>query len=228
MRRAKASVPGELLELYEFEGCPYCRLVREVLCEIQMDVIVYPCPSGGSRFRSKARELAGGRTTFPFLVDPNRDVAMSESRDIVEYVYEHYTDVDPKRPGALSVVRSSLASMVRLGQGSRARPSRQPEELLELWSFEGSPFSRLVRETLCELELPYILRQVPKEKFGDIGTDDLRFGGRDWKPVEGGRREQLIELGGTAQVPFLVDPNTGEQMYESADIADYLEETYGL
>ncbi|MGM0557053.1 MAG: glutathione S-transferase N-terminal domain-containing protein [Myxococcota bacterium] len=228
MRRATAEVPDELLELYEFEGCPYCRLVREVLCEVQMDVIIYPCPSGGTRFRPKARELAGGNTTFPFLVDPNRDVALPESRDIVEYVYEHYTDVDPTRPGTLSVIRASLASMARMGQGTRARPSRLPDATLELWSFEGSPFSRIVRETLCELELPYVLRQVPKEQFGDIGTDDLRFGGHDWEPVEGGRREELIELGGTAQVPFLVDPNTGTQMYESADIVDYLEETYAL
>jgi glutathione S-transferase len=28
-------------------------------------------------------------------------------------------------------------------------------------------------------------------------------------------------------VPYLVDPNTGSAMYESADIQDYLLETYG-
>lgn len=229
MQRTRAERPEHLLELYEFEGCPYCRLVREALTEISMDVIVYPCPSGGRRFRPRAREIAGGDTTFPLLVDPNRDVAMPESRDIVQYVYETYTDREPKRPGAVSVLTSSFASMARMGQGSRARESREPEHKLELWSFESSPFSRLVRETLCELELPYVLRQMPKEQRQDIGTPAFRLGGTDdYEPVPGGRREELIELGGIAQVPFLVDPNTGTKMYESADIVDYLEETYAL
>lgn len=229
MQRATATIPEQLLELYEFEGCPFCRLVRETLTEIRMDVIVYPCPSGGTRYRPRAKELAGGDTTFPFLVDPNRDVALPESRDIIAYVYEHYTDAEPKVPGPLSTIASSFASVARLGQGGRARPSREPDELLELWSFEASPFSRLVRETLCELEIPYVVRQVPKEQTEDIGTPGLRLGGKkNWEPVEGGRREKLLELGGIAQVPFLVDPNTGEHMYESADIVDYLEETYAL
>jgi glutathione S-transferase len=29
------------------------------------------------------------------------------------------------------------------------------------------------------------------------------------------------------QVPYLFDPNTGREMFESADIVAYLEETYG-
>lgn len=33
---------------------------------------------------------------------------------------------------------------------------------------------------------------------------------------------QAIELGGKKQFPFLVDPNTGKQMYESDDIINYL------
>jgi glutathione S-transferase len=28
-------------------------------------------------------------------------------------------------------------------------------------------------------------------------------------------------------VPFLADPNTGREMFESADIVSYLNETYG-
>ena len=31
-----------------------------------------------------------------------------------------------------------------------------------------------------------------------------------------------------AQVPFLIDPNTGVEMFESAEIVEYLEATYGL
>jgi hypothetical protein len=38
---------------------------------------------------------------------------------------------------------------------------------------------------------------------------------------------QAIELGGKKQFPFLVDPNTGKQMYESDDVIAYLYATYG-
>jgi glutathione S-transferase len=30
------------------------------------------------------------------------------------------------------------------------------------------------------------------------------------------------------QVPYLIDPNTGQAMFESADIVAYLERTYAL
>jgi glutathione S-transferase len=31
-----------------------------------------------------------------------------------------------------------------------------------------------------------------------------------------------------AQVPYLIDPNTGVEMFESAEIVEYLEKTYSL
>ena len=36
-----------------------------------------------------------------------------------------------------------------------------------------------------------------------------------------------MELGGKQQFPYLVDPNTGVAMYESADILKYLFDNYG-
>ena len=36
----------------------------------------------------------------------------------------------------------------------------------------------------------------------------------------------MIEKTGRFQVPFLVDPNTGIEMYESNEIVDYLESVY--
>jgi hypothetical protein len=35
------------LELYEFEACPFCRKVREALTLLDLDAIIYPCPSEG-------------------------------------------------------------------------------------------------------------------------------------------------------------------------------------
>lgn len=43
----------------------------------------------------------------------------------------------------------------RAGAGSSALPSKQPAEPLVLWGYELSPFVVLVKEKLCELELPY-------------------------------------------------------------------------
>jgi glutathione S-transferase len=36
--------------------------------------------------------------------------------------------------------------------------------------------------------------------------------------------QELMELGGKRQVPFLVDTETGSLMYESSDIIDYIRE----
>jgi hypothetical protein len=40
----KATRPVKPLKLYDFEGCPFCRKVRETICVLDLDVIVYPCP----------------------------------------------------------------------------------------------------------------------------------------------------------------------------------------
>lgn len=37
-------------------------------------------------------------------------------------------------------------------------------------------------------------------------------------------REELVARGGKAQVPYLVDSDTNTEMYESADIIDYLQQ----
>jgi glutathione S-transferase len=63
-----------------------------------------------------------------------------------------------------------------------------------------------VREALCSLELPYLIHNVGK------GSP---------------RREAFIERSERMMVPFLVDPNSGVEMFESADIVRYLEQTYG-
>lgn len=39
--------------------------------------------------------------------------------------------------------------------------------------------------------------------------------------------EELIARGGKRQFPYLVDSETGTEMYESEDIVDYLHQRYG-
>jgi glutathione S-transferase len=204
---ARAKVPAQPLELYEFEVCPYCRIAREALSALSLDPIVYPCPKGGALFREKVKR-EGGRYQFPYLVDPNNGVAMYESRDIVDYLFAEYGEGRAPwflRQRAFAVSTSMLASGFRPGRGRHAVKSRQPEKLLELYSYEGSPYCRIAREALCELELPHQLRNVPRR------SPD---------------RADFVSVSGRMKVPYLLDPNTGAQMFESADIRGYLYETY--
>lgn len=199
--------PERPLELYEFESCPFCRKAREALSVLDLDAIVYPCPKRGTRFRPWVVEH-GGKALFPYLVDPNTGKEMYESDDIVRYLFAEYGDGEVPTvlaPG-LATATSVLGGLWRLGAGSSHRPSEAPEQPLELYSFEASPFCRLVRETLCELELPYRLHNVAKGSQG---------------------RGAFVERSGKMMVPYLVDPNTGVEMFESAHIASYLDRTYG-
>jgi glutathione S-transferase len=199
--------PAKLLELYEFEACPFCRKVREALTVLDLEVMIYPCPKGGTRFRDVVR-TRGGKAQFPYLVDPNTDVEMYESDDINRYLFERYGGGELPLMlslGPLTLAGSAAASGFRFGRGERYRPARRPEQPLELYSYEGSPFCRLVREVLCELELPYRLRNVAR------GSS---------------RREAFIARAGKMMVPYLVDPNRSVAMFESADIIAYLRRTY--
>lgn len=47
-------------------------------------------------------------------------------------------------------------------------------------------------------------------------------------PLKGGKREKSLQImQGKMQVPYLVDPNTGVKMFESAQIVKYLKQQYG-
>ena len=198
--------PKKRLELYEFESCPYCRKVREALSMLDLEVAIYPCPKGGTRFRGLAKKL--GKVQFPLLVDPNTDTEMYESDDIVAHLYRTYGAGDPPfllRLGPLTLLGSALASAIRPTMGLRAVSSRRPRKPLDLWSFEASPYCRIAREALCVLELPYVLHNVAKDSPS---------------------RAEFVKRSGKMQVPYLADPNTSKEMFESSDIVRYLFETY--
>jgi len=199
--------PERPLDLYEFEACPYCRKVREALSILDLDAMIYPCPKQGPRFREEVKRR-GGKTMFPYLVDPNTGVEMYESDDIVTYLFQHYgTGEVPLLLdlGPLTLATAGLASALRPGFGARYRPAEAPEKPLEIYGFEASPFCRIVRERLSSLEIPYLLHNVAK------GSP---------------RRDAFVERSGKMMVPYLVDPNAGVEMFESADIVLYLDATY--
>lgn len=83
--------------------------------------------------------------------------------------------------------------------------------MLELYQAEGCGYSEKVRETMTELGLSYVIHN-PRTATGETRNEQTY--------------NQLTELGGEAQIPFLVDHQRGETMYESDDIVAYLEEHY--
>jgi glutaredoxin len=93
------------------------------------------------------------------------------------------------------------------GTFKRTSDAQPPSAPLELYSFEGCPACRRVRRTLTELDLDFVHRTCP------IGDSE--------------NRRRLLTRGGKSQVPYLVDPNTGVEMYESRDIVRYLLKQYG-
>lgn len=75
------------------------------------------------------------------------------------------------------------------------------------YGYELSPFCKLVREALSELELPHLYRCTPR------GSP---------------KRQELFEKRGIFQAPYIEDPNYGVAMFESAAIVRYLYHTYGV
>jgi glutathione S-transferase len=208
---ADRPAPARLLELWEFENCPYCRKVREVLSELDLDYLAHPLPHGHPAWAEfAARE---GRHQVPFLVDPNTGRRLYESEDIIRYLNAAYGNGARAGwplpvPSLLDDAVSALASGVRIGRGTHWRGRALPSayQPLTLYDMEGSPYCRKVREVLSELGLPHVVRNVPK------GSP---------------KRAELVRRGGKMQVPYLVDPNAGRELYESQDIVAHLEGEYG-
>jgi glutathione S-transferase len=204
--RHRTRTPEQRLELWEFEGCPFCRKVREAMSELDLEYLSHPTPRGSNH--RKTAPVNHGRKTYPQLVDPNTDTSMSESEDIIDYLYETYGAGRPpldRRLAPLNTIGAALASAIR-PRGRVARASvadrKQPAEPIVLYSFEACPFSRKVRERLQELNLDVVIKPAAKGSARRAELDGKR-------------------------TPFLIDPNTGVSMGESDDICRYLEERYG-
>ncbi|MGQ0708245.1 MAG: glutathione S-transferase N-terminal domain-containing protein [Rhodoferax sp.] len=226
--RHAARQPPMAPKLFDLEGHPHCRSVREALTDLGLDVEIYPCPLQGKRFQGELQALSGA-SSVPMLLDPNCGTVLRQPQAIVDHLFTRYGDGHTPAEFGPSRVRPLLGAMASALRGVRglvARPSRRPPKLLHLWSFESSPYARLVRERLCELELPYVLHNLGKEQWADMGPAVLRLRPGPYRPKAGGRRESVLAEWGKVQIPCLEDPNTGLRLFESRDIISYLERQY--
>lgn len=94
---------------------------------------------------------------------------------------------------------SLLSSILRLGAGKGGVQQPTNRAMPILYEFEACPFCKIAREAISESGISVLVRPCPK-------------GGERFRP-------QVSELGGKAQFPYLVDTDTDEGLYESADIA---------
>lgn len=215
---AEAPRPEQPLVLYAYDASPYCKIVRETLNLLDLTFEYRPCP--GARQGKFSQEMLAktGRQTLPFLIDPNTSAEMFESQEIIIYLVETYgppaDSFDRKAlwPITTEGFASSTAttSAILLGMpGAQRQPNARPDnedmQSLEVWAYECSPFCRPVFEKLCGLCLPH---RVVSCSRGSAN------------------RDTLFAKTGRFQVPYLIDPNTGVEMYESDAIVDYLEKVY--
>jgi Glutathione S-transferase, N-terminal domain len=218
----------EPIVLYESEGDPSARLVREACSMLSMSMSIYPTPKGAPHYRKQAqKEFGKGKyMEYPFLYDPNTRVKVCSADSAIDYLFAAYS-ARQEVPWTLQLsldgginwpkVTAWIAnSLLRLGKGGRydactfdgySDREDDADQPLILWAYEGSPFCKLVRERLSALEIPHILHSTPR-------------GSRN--------RQLLMELTGRFQVPYLQDPNTGVNLFESAAICEYINKKYGL
>jgi len=238
--------PQKSLILYEHEACPYSGRVREVMTLLNLDYESRPSPHKGHVYRDELKVLAG-KAQVPFLIDEN--VAKGEagnqildSQAIIDHLFANYSKKgftpdnyqrQSKKDNASLVNKAaSVASMMRGVKAAHPKKNLargKPDQLLHLYGFEASPFCRLVREKLSELEVGYINHNVAREQIQDIGAFGFHLTLGEYQPIKGGKRDRLMheEIEGKLLFPYLVDPNTDTKMYESQDIIDYLEANYG-
>jgi len=79
--------------------------------------------------------------------------------------------------------------------------------MIQLYQSEGCPFCVKVRIAFEQMGVSYVSKSMPLRIVSPF-------------------KEELIQLGGKSQVPFLFDPEKSVKMYESDDIIAYVKEHY--
>jgi len=206
--------PEKKVVLYSYEGNQFCRLVREVLTELDISYELRSAGKGSPR-REELAALTGGSTQCPYLVDPNTDTSMAESADIIRYLYKTYASWTPPSeilqwvsqsimPAAKPIFK--LTAPIQAGS-SDEDPSKYNQDLesvkdeikaetstaaVVVYTYELSPFSFEVKGLLDGLDIEY--REISL--------------GKEWLPgliAPGGaiKRAALLDMTGQSSLPHV-------------------------
>jgi glutathione S-transferase len=77
------------------------------------------------------------------------------------------------------------------------------------------------------MEIPYIVRNCGRTQLQEWVLPAMRETLKVQPDSDLYNRQQLQRAEGRVSIPYLYDPNTEQGLFESADILDYLRETYG-
>lgn len=208
--------PEQPLILYSYEGNQFCRLVREVLTELDL---VYELRSAGKespRRSEMATITPDGSTQCPFLIDPNTDTKMFESADIVSYLYKTYAAYTPpsellqwtSQKLMVPALKPVFAKLAPLQAGANSDDSSAYDQAVAkakseieseasshsvlVYTYSLSPFSSETLALLDSLEI----------KYKEISL------GKEWLPGlinEGGseKRAALLEMTGQSSLPHI-------------------------
>ena len=196
-----------MLELYEFEACPFCRKVREALSILDLDVLVR------SRVRRAARASSGAgaarrQGAVPYLVDPNAGLETCESDDIVRHLFARYGDGSV--PASLSFMplyfaSNAVASLCRPLSGVRVRRARRRRSRSS-WELRGVAV------------LPHRARRAVRAR------DPVRAAQRR---EDGQKRDAFVARSGK-WVPYLSTPTRDAGCSSRPTSSAYLDSTYAV
>lgn len=79
-----------MIQLYYASSCPFCVRVLDFLAQENIPFEKKELSLGGDSPNRQELVALTGRGQVPYLVDPDRDVRMHESMDIIDYLKEHY------------------------------------------------------------------------------------------------------------------------------------------
>lgn len=79
-----------MLTLYYKPSCAFCQRVLQIAENLKVELVLKDV-SEDEKAMSELLEK-GGQSQVPYLVDTEKDVAMYESSDIIDYIRENYAN----------------------------------------------------------------------------------------------------------------------------------------
>ena len=210
----KESPSAEPLILYSYEGNQFCRLVRETLTELD---IVYELRNAGkeSPRRAELASITGGSSQCPYIIDPSTGTSMSESADIISYLYKTYGKYTPPNEllqwasdTIVPLISPLLKKIAPIQAGSNREDTATYQQELEtaktdiqnevnsnnvvIYTYELSPFSTEATAVLDNLNIEYKEISLGKEWFPGLVSPDGSI-----------KRAALLEMTGQSSLPHI-------------------------
>ena len=205
--------PEKTLILYSYEGNQFCRIVREVLTELDIN---YELRSAGKKSprRDELASITGGSTQCPYLIDPNTGVSIPDSKDIVEYLYKNYALWTPPNEilewtstNVMSLFKPIFSTIAPLQAGEKDADNTFQQNVEEairviktevdtdpvvVYTYELSPFSSETKDLLDRLDVDYKEISLGKEWIPGLISEN--------GPI---KRAALLKMTGQSSLPHV-------------------------